>query len=167
MIRKLEKAPGQWQFVLTPNRSADWAQVQRFFALIAGVSVAIAVTFSLMGFWPVLPFAGAELALLWFCFHSNSSKGLVSEVIEINDEMVSIERGLRTVQNRWSFQRTWTRVQLQAAPARLHPSRLLMGSHGKSVRLGAFLNEDERRGVAQELRTVLAARIPHNVHNSI
>ena len=162
MICKHESAPGQWRFVLAPNRSASWAQIQRFFGLIAGVSAAIAVTFSFMGFWPVLPFAGAELALLWYCFYLNATKGLESEVIDINDRTVDVERGMRTVQQRWKFPRAWTRVQLLAAPARLHPSQLLLRSHGKTVRLGAFLTEDERHGVAKELRSVLTARVdPH------
>ena len=121
MICKHESAPGQWRFVLAPTRSASWAQIQQFFGLVAGVSLLIAVTFACMGFWPVLPFAGAELALLWYCLYRSA----------------------------------WTHVHLQAAPSRLHPSLLLLGSHGKTVRLGAFLTEEERQGTAQFLRTVL------------
>jgi uncharacterized membrane protein len=80
---------------------------------------------------------------------------MISEVIDIDPGTVAVERGLRTTRIRWSFQRAWTHVRLQAAPARLHPSLLLLGSHGKTVRLGAFLTEEERQGVAQELRTAL------------
>lgn len=155
MICKHESAPGQWRFVLAPTRSASWAQIQRFFGLIAGVSVTIAVLFAVMGFWPVLPFAGLELALLWYCFYRNANEGLVSEVIEIDSATVAVERGLRTARHQWKFQRAWTQVRLQAATARLHPSLLLLGSHGKSVRLGAFLTEEERQGVAHELRNTL------------
>ena len=155
MICKHESAPGKWRFVLAPTRSASWAQIQRFFGLVASVSGLIALAFALMGFWPVLPFAGLELALLWYCLYRSASEGLVSEVIDIDESTVAVERGLRTLRHRWKFQRAWTRVELQTASARLHPSHLLLGSHGRTVRLGAFLNEDERRGIAQQLSTVL------------
>jgi len=155
VICKHESAPAQWRFVLAPTRSASWAQIQQFFGLVAGVSLVIAVTFAFMGFWPVLPFAGAELALLWYCLYRSATDALVSEVIDIDSGTVAVERGLRTARTQWKFQRAWTHVELQAAPARLHLSLLLLGSHGKTVRLGAFLTEEERQGVAQELRTAL------------
>jgi uncharacterized membrane protein len=155
MIRKHPIRDGQVRYILAPTRSASWQQIQRFFTLVAGVSGVIALTFALKGFWPILPFAGAELALLWFCFYKNATAGLINEVIDIDDSTVAVQRASRGKQRRWSFKRAWIQIRLQPAAVRLHSSQLLLRSHGKTVHLGAFLTEDERQDVARELRSVL------------
>jgi len=156
MVSKLECTPGHWRFILRPNRSATWPEIKRFFALIAAVSLAIAVFFSIQGFWPILPFAGAELAFLWFCLCYSASRGRDTEVIDIDEHSVAVERGRTGPQHRWRFERAWTRIRLEPAPARLHPSRLHLGSHGRSVRLGEFLTEDELVELARELKSTLS-----------
>lgn len=157
MVSMVVDSPGHWRYVLRPNRSANWAQIKVFFVLIAGVSITIAVVFTALGFWPVLPFAGAELLLLWCCLRHNASAGDATEVIDIDANIIAIEKGRRRPQYRWQFARSWARVQLEPAPARLHPSRLLISSHGRSVRLGSFLTEDERVLLARDLRGTLAS----------
>lgn len=157
MVSMVVDSPGHWRYVLRPNRSANWAQIKIFFAIIASFSVAVALAFTAMGFWPVLPFAGAELLLLWCCLYTNASAGHATEVIDIDAHTVAIERGHRRPQRHWRFERCWARIRLEPAPARLHPSRLLIGSHGRNVRLGAFLTEEERCALARDLRDTLAS----------
>ena len=167
MIHKNQNSTGQVRYVLAPTRSASWVQIQRFFGLTVGVSAVIGVTFAFMGFWPVLPFAGAELALLWFCFYKNATTGLVTEVIDIDHTTVAVQRESRSEQRQWKFKRAWIQVKLQPAAARLHPSQLLLRSHGKTVYLGAFLTEDERQNVAEELRNALNVHENQYVQNTI
>ena len=158
MVSRIEKTPGTWQFVLRPNCSATPAQVRAFFLVIALVSISIASAFAVMGFWPVLPFAGAELAFLWWCLSHTSERARDTEVIDINDQTVHVARGRRAPEQRWSFQRAWARIRVEPAPVRLHPSRLLLGSHGRHVQLGRFLSEDERLSLAGDLRRALGGR---------
>ena len=157
MVFKVERTPGRWRYILRPNRSASWAEIKLFFALVAGVSIAIATTFALLGFWPVLPFAGAELALLWLCLCHNAARGRETEVIDIDERNVDVRRGLNDPQRHWTFDRAWARIRMEPAAARLHPSRLLLGSHGRSVRLGSFLPEDELRDLERQLRMTLSS----------
>ena len=156
MVFKVERTPGRWRYVLKPNRSASWAEIKIFFALIAGVSATIAAAFAMMGFWPVLPFAGAELALLWICLWHNAHRGRETEVIDIDDSRIAVQRGHHGPSQRWHFQRAWARLRLEPSPARLHPCRLLLGSHGQHVRLGRFLPEDELRQLARQLHSDIA-----------
>lgn len=156
MVFRVERTPGHWRYVLRPNRSATWAEIKLFFALIAGVSAVIAVAFTFLGFWPVLPFAGAELGLLWLCLWHNASGGRETEVIDIDDSSVAVERGRRSPADHWRFERAWTRIRLEPARVRLHPSRLLLGSHGRAVRLGSFLPEQELKRLERDLRSDLA-----------
>ena len=157
MVSTVVDSAGHWRYVLRPNRSASWSQIKIFFALIASVSVAIALVFTALGFWPVLPFAGAELIVLWCCLCQNTSAADTTEVIDIDAHTVAVARGRRTPQRRWRFARCWARIRLEPAPARLHPSRLLIGSHGRSVHLGSFLTEAERRALARDLRSTLTS----------
>jgi len=156
MVSKVENAPGCWQFVLRPNCSASPAQIRCFFAAIAAVSLSVASGFAALGFWPVLPFAGAELAFLWACLQCSAARTRETEVIRIDDATVAVDRGRGAPRSRCTFQRAWARISLEPAPARLHPSRLVLGSHGRRVRLGAFLTDDERSSLARDLRAALA-----------
>lgn len=153
---KVERTPGRWRYVLRPNRSASWTEIKLFFALVAGVSAAIAVTFALVGFWPVLPFAGMELTLLWLCLCHNADQGREREVIEIDERQVAIEQGRAASRRRWTFDRAWARIRMESPAARLHPCRLVLGSHGRTVRLGRFLAEDELRELERHLRASLS-----------
>ena len=51
------------------------------------------------------------------------------------------------------FQSYWVRVRL--APGNGH-GRLLLGSHGRELEIGAFLAEEERAEVAGKLKVLLA-----------
>ncbi len=153
---KVERTPGRWRYILRPNRSASWFEIKLFFALVAGVSVIIATVFALAGYWPVLPFAGLELTLLWFCLHHNAMQGRETEVIDIDERQVAIEQRGATSRRHWTFERAWARLRLESPAARLHPCRLVLGSHGRTVRLGRFLAEGELRELATQLRTSLA-----------
>ena len=53
------------------------------------------------------------------------------------------------------FHPYWVRVHLEAGRWRGWPSRLLLGSHGRVVEVGRFLNEAERRLLAQRLTELL------------
>ena len=53
------------------------------------------------------------------------------------------------------FPRHWSRVTLHAPPAALHPSRLLIESHGRACEVGRFLTEDERRSLAVRLKQLV------------
>ena len=51
-----------------------------------------------------------------------------------------------------SFQRAWVRVKLEDAVVKGHPSRLIIGSHGRNVEIGSCLNEEEKRVLVVQLR---------------
>ena len=157
MVSRVGDSTGCWRFVLRPNCSASWTQIKFFFLGISCVRLTIAAAFATMGYWPVLPFAGAELLALWLCLRYSSRWSQAREIIEIDDQTVAVARGRRRPEHRWSFPRAWARIRFEPALVRMHPSRLLIGSHGRSVRLGAFLTEDEREQLARELRTALRA----------
>ena len=149
------------RFILKPNCSASWFQVKVFLAIVSTVCLGVASLFAWFGFWPILPFAGLEIALLTFALWWTSAQARRTEVVDIDERQVAVEKGLSDAERRWSFNRNWARVSLVAPRIRHHPSRLLIGSHGRHVPVGAFLTEPERQRLARDIRSALAgAQLP-------
>jgi len=144
------------RFVITPNASMSPAMGLAFFASIALVSGALAGGLWAAGLWPVAPFTALELAglgaALWYCARCNRYR----EVVSIGDNLIRVERGYGAPEQVREFNRHWARVELARPAARNHHSRLLVGSHGRRLELGACLPEGERRSLAGRLREVLA-----------
>ena len=155
MISRVSYGKSGQRFVLRPNCSASWREIKLFFAVLAAGCLGLASAFSLAGFWPVLPFAGIEVAALGLCLWLNARNCRLVEVIDINRRRVAIEKGALAIEQRWTFERAWAQIRLEPSRIRQHPSRLLIGSHGKLVHCGSFLTEHERRLLAKELKTAV------------
>lgn len=142
-------------WVLCPNRSLSWPQAKWAFAAMVTVSLAVALGFAVLGFWPILPFAGAELALLGSTVYWVQRQAQRREVIAFKENLVAVEKGRERPEQRWHFERTWLQVRLVPARVAGHPSRLVLRSHGRQVSVGDFLVEPEREFVARELTAAL------------
>ena len=108
-----------------------------------------------MGFWLVLPFAGAEVIALGAGFYYCALGGKATEVVSVDDRRVAVEKGTPATRRVCEFERAWAKIALLPARINWYPSRLVIRSHGKQVQLGAFLSEPERRKLAGELGRVI------------
>jgi len=139
---------------LLPNCSLTTADAWRFFGLVAFTSLSIAGFFVANGYWPVLPFAGLELALLAFALATSLKRRHYLETVEISDSDITItSRGPRG-DRATVFSRHWARVTLRG-PRGWQPARLLIESHGRACEIGAFLTEEERRALGRRLRALV------------
>lgn len=138
--------------VIQPNCSLSWQRTIWVYCGICFVSLTIALGFSLLGFWLILPFAGLELLALAIAFYSCAVRSRAREVISIRGTTVSIQKGRRVPQESTSFQRGWAQVELTPPPLRGYPTRLLIRSHGRAIEVGHCLNETERSRLAEDLR---------------
>jgi uncharacterized membrane protein len=143
------------RFELAPHRSLDRRGACIFVGLLGGVTFCVAVFFALQGFWPVLPFAGLEIALLAWAVRASMRSGRQREIICITEETVTVEWHTPQVDRVSVFPRHWVRVKLHTPLTRLHPARLLLESRGRVCEVGRFLTEDERRGLAARLKQLV------------
>lgn len=134
---------------LTP-RGAAW-----FFASLCFVSFALAGLCAAQGFWPVLPFAGLEMALLGWALRASLRRREHYELILVSEDSVSIDSRIGRRVVRAEFPRHWARVKLVSDGSPLHPSSLVIESHGRRCEVGVFLTEEERRSLAQRLRRLI------------
>ena len=152
MVSSTVDSKRNWRIVIRPNRSLTRRQLQFAFLVIATVCLGIASVFTAFGMWPVLPFAGAEVLVVGIGFYLSALGGRETEIVSVNSDKVAVEKGRRRIRERLELQRAWAQIRLLPPRIRWYPTRLVIRSHGKEVELGGFLNEDERRQLAGELR---------------
>jgi uncharacterized membrane protein len=131
-------------------RGALW-----FFLATCALSFTIAGLMALLGFWPILPFAGLEMALLAWALKASLARRQHRQTITVSDSEVLVESlvGPRCV--RVVFPRHWAQVKLHRSASRLYPSRLVIESHGRQCEVGSFLTEEERGGLAARLNRLI------------
>lgn len=145
----------QFCYVLRPNRSLSWRQNLAVFAGLCMVTLALVIPLVAMGFWLVLPFAGLELLVVGIGLYCVICRCHECEVICVAADSIRIERGRRRPEQRWVLPRTWAQVVLNGCSRQWYPSRLLIRAHGRTVEVGRFLVEEERRQLAQDLTRCL------------
>lgn len=143
------------RFLIRPNCSLPWRNVVRFYAGIFIVSFGIAIAFALKGAWLVLPFAGLEMLVLGGALYTVSRRAARWQEISIREDRIEIVEHARKQVCLQSFQRAWAQVVHEPAPIRGHASRLAIRSHGRSAEVGACLNEEEKRYLAEQLHRAL------------
>jgi uncharacterized membrane protein len=140
---------------ISPNCSLSVRGARWFFAGACVVPLGIGAFLALRGFWPILPFAGAEMVLLGWALHVCLERRFHRQSITVTEHDVSVESVVRQVSARVVFPRHWAQVKLRRPAARLHPSRLTIESHGRQCELGSFLTEEERLGLALRLQRLI------------
>lgn len=140
---------------LRPHRSNTLKSVHTLMWILAIIWVPVAGVFAIVGAWPVLPLMGGEVLLLYGLLRLNLRRGAEVETIAVTPRELCVERvshwGRRS---RWSFQPQWLQVLINNP--RGQKADLLLRSHGRTISIGRFLTLDEKRGVAEQLKRVLA-----------
>ncbi len=146
--------------VLSPHRSLSRKGFAIVMALIGGMSFAAGILFLLLGAWPVVGFLGLDVALVYWAFRRNYAAAESREVVEVTDSEVVLYRlhvGRRGEELR--FPRGLVRVELEEYKEMEAVGPLSLWSRGRRYEVGSFLNPDDRKSLAQALRTALAAPV--------
>ena len=137
---------------ISPNLSLSPRGAAWFYLSLVLGTLLVSGPMIALGYWPILPFAGFELALLGFVLWSVQRAGRYREVIRIGPERIVVEKGEKHVRERLEFARHWSAVELRRPATRSQASQLLITSQGRGCEIGRCLTESERRGLAARLR---------------
>jgi len=140
---------------ICPNCSLSVRGARLFFALACIAPCGIASLLALKGFWPILPFAGLEMAVLGWALRVCLERRFHRQTITVTEQDVSIDTRARARCEHVVFPRHWAQVKLRRPAVGQHPSRLTIESHGRRCELGSFLTEEERRGLALRLQRLI------------
>jgi uncharacterized membrane protein len=149
------------RFVLGPNASLSVRGAWIFMLWISSATLGAATWCAVHGFWPVLPFAGLELAAVGWALVVSMRRNRYREVVSFERERVRIEFGVtgQGAATEVDLPRAWTRAWIERDAGRRHaPTRLLLGSSGQRVVVGRCLTDEEREALAQRFGTLLKVR---------
>jgi uncharacterized membrane protein len=133
---------------MAPNCSLSPRGARWFFGGLCAGTLAIALPLTLMGYWPVLPFAGLELGLLWWALRGSLARRDHRQIITVTEDTIAIEYCEPPRFDRVVFPRHWAQVRIRGGGSPLQPIRLTVESHGRRHEVGSFLNEQERLSLA-------------------
>jgi uncharacterized membrane protein len=144
--------------VIAPNCSLSARGAVVFFLTACAPCFGIAGFLTFLGFWPVLPFAGLEMLLLGAALRISLARRHHRQSIMISESDVAVQTTIGKIHSEVVFPRHWAQVKLHRSTSRLHPSRLVIESHGRHCAVGDFLTDEERRGLYGKL-TKLIGRV--------
>jgi len=142
---------------LRPYRSLSRKGFLILMSALIGLNFAAVTAFYLLGAWPVAPFLGLDVALVWWAFRKNYADALKEEQIEVTAHELILRRFDHDRQREeLHFTRAWVRVELEEDKDRELIGSLFLRFKGQRTEIGRFLGAHDRKEFAATLRGALA-----------
>ncbi|WP_170390466.1 DUF2244 domain-containing protein [Ruegeria arenilitoris] len=101
--------------------------------------------------WGLLPFLLLTVAGLWLAIQANYRSRNVFEVLTLTGTQARlIHHSARTGQQEWTCNRYWARPEMHKAGGPV-PNYVTLSGEGRVVEIGAFLSEEERIALYDDL----------------
>jgi uncharacterized membrane protein len=154
----LSDTPTKTHLHLWPHRSLPKTG---FVWFIGGTVALIAVPMlAVLGspvLWGVLPFAVIAVAGVWLAIQRSYRDGQILEDLTLTPARVTLTRhGPRGQRQAWEANTHWVRVALHPKGGPV-PNYITLQGGPREVELGAFLSEDERLALIDDVRKALAS----------
>lgn len=139
-----------------PNRSLSSKGFATFF--LVTYALFLLPLFAVLGtaaLWGILPFILLALVIVWAGFMRSYRDGQLLEVLTLEETKVALTRtepnGAR---HTWSANPYWVQVRMHERGGPV-PGYVTLKGGGREVEMGAFLSEEERRALYEDLRRLL------------
>jgi uncharacterized membrane protein len=143
------------QIVLTPNRSWTWRSNTYFVATLLTVSVIIATTFALRGYWLVLPFSALEMSVLFGCLYFCVRRTHEQEVLTFSADELVVEKGHGRPERVYRFSRFFARFLVEPASHPWYDNRIEIQARAERIEIGRFLTPEEKTRLVKQLRLMV------------
>ncbi len=140
---KTQVEPDRTTIILTPNQSASWRQTKWFLIVLGSFVLSIAVAWSFVGAWIVLPFAGFEVGLLTFLMMKVCRNTYQKQVVTVDERKIKVESGVDMPDKTHAFNRHDSHLNITEPEHSMDKARLTLTDRKKSLELGAFLNQQD------------------------
>lgn len=147
-----------YKIVARPNNSLSPENSLKLMVVLAIIAFVVALGFTHIGAWLVLPFAGLELAAFAYAFYYIYLHSSDYESIAIEDDKIIVEKRNFKETSVTEFQRYWTQVYVRDVTNKglVAKNGLFISSRGKEVEFGKYFIDDEQRvTLARELKQKL------------
>lgn len=149
---------GEDRLQLWPYRSLT----RHGFVWFIGMTAAL-ITLPLLGIlgnpvlWMLLPFLIGAIWAIWFALRKNGRDREIVEDLRLSRDRIRLVRhGPKGRRQDWEANPYWLRITLHPTGGPV-PHYLTLKAEGREVELGAFLSEEERLVLAEELQARLNA----------
>lgn len=140
--------------ILHPHRSLGRHGMIWLFGIVITANLMIAGLFIAQGAWPVAPFCGLEVLILYLALRANNRAARLQERVRLTASQLTVERlAFRRPPRHWTLSPNWLRIGLDNPPKPDSP--LVLSSHGQSVAIGSFLTPQEKLDFARALEEAL------------
>ena len=148
---EIAECAAEFEYTARRNNSLSSVGRRRAFIFILTVALGIAVAFSLVfGAWPIMPFAGIEMVVLYFAFRYIDHHAGDYERITIRGDSVAVEVCEGSRVTRQELRRCWAQVVCEGEGA-----RLALRSHGRELEVGRHVRDGQRAEMARDLKREL------------
>jgi uncharacterized membrane protein len=144
---------------LWPHRSLPRRGFVGFIAVTAALlSLPLVAVLGSPVLWGLLPFEALAVGCLWLALQRSYRDGEMLEELTLERDRVALVRhGPRRQHRQWEANPYWVEVCLHGARGPV-PNYVTLKGAGREVEIGAFLSEDERLALYEELSRRLPAR---------
>jgi uncharacterized membrane protein len=150
-----ETEPALFSALLTPHRSLSGTGFLVVMGVIAGISFAGGVLFLALGAWPIIPFLGLDLALIYWAFRANYRAAAAYEEVTVTPSQLHVKKVTARGQvAEWSLNPVWVRLEREA-DEEFGLLRLFLVSRGKKLAIAGFLGPEERESFAEALSAAI------------
>ena len=147
----------------SPDGSAERILARGNFSLGAGglvnlllaltaVTLGLAGLLAWQGFWPVLPIAVIQLALVIWILIRAWERCWVSELVVVGPEWIEVVRQRHKRKSHYALEAAWAVVEQERPEVAWYGPRVILRSRGKRIELGKFLTTDEKTLLADSVR---------------
>lgn len=132
---------------LQPNRSANWRQNKIIIMVMAAFVMSIAIAWSIVGVWVILPFAGLEVGLLAFLMYRVSYSTYQKQIITIHPNKVIFQAGVYYPKRYVSFAREQLTIKTKEPKTAYEQTTITLEDQQQKVEIGIFLNQQDRKTI--------------------
>lgn len=120
--------------------------------------------FGLLGtklLWGLLPFLMIAVGGIWYALHRSYQDRSTLEILTITPNLTTLKRhNPRTPNQNWECNSYWVKVMLHPNTGPV-PNYVTLSGNAREVEVGAFLSEEERKLLYQELTDEFAVLQKH------
>ena len=150
-LKAPQPEPALFSALLTPHRSLSSTGFLVVIGLIAGLSFMAGIMFLLLGAWPVMPFLGLDVVLIYWAFRANYRAAAAYEEVTVTPSELHVKKvSARGKAAEWSLNPVWVRIERETHEE-FGLMRLFLVSHGRKLAVAGFLGPTEKESFAKAL----------------